>query len=348
VTAHPTDAMLDGLLAGALAPADLLAVDDHLADCPACRDRVASRRDLPAATGALRRELSQAGDHLSDADLQAFVTGGLDAAAAADCAAHLEACAVCAQQVEDLRGWAARSTAARASWRLYAVAAALAAACVAPLIYWQATRHQAGPTSLAGLATLAPDVQARVRTVLESSTLALPPAVRDLAGTTGTLMGGGAAEAPRVLGPLATAVVADRPTFTWTPLPGADRHTLALFDDRLQPVGMPIVVTGGTHTLAAALPRGRVYTWQITAEQAGRLAIAPAPPAPPARFLVVDAATADLLARVEREQPGSHLLLGILYAQAGVRADAERHLAAVAPDDPHAAFAADARAQLTR
>jgi hypothetical protein len=348
VTAHPTDATLDGFRSGALAPEDLLAVDDHLADCPACRERAAGRRDVPGAGAALRRELSAPGDHLSDADLQSYVTGALDADAAAACTEHLEGCAVCARQVDDLRAWAAPTPRALTSWRLYAAAAALAAVCVTPLVYWQATRHQAGPASLAGLGRLAPDVQARVRGVLESGAVAVPGAVRDLTGATETLMGAGAADAPRVRSPLGTAVIAERPTFTWTPLAGAERETLAILDDRLQPIGTPTAVHGGSHTLATALPRGRVYAWQITAERAGRLAIAPAAPAPPARFLVVDAATAELLARVEREHPGSHLLLGILYAQAGAHAEAERHLAAVAPDDPHAAFAERARLQLTR
>jgi anti-sigma factor RsiW len=346
VTAHPTDATLDDFLAGTLTPEDILAVDDHLVDCPACRDRLAQRRDLPAAATAFRRELGAPGDHLSDAEVHGYVTGTLDATAAARCGEHLADCEVCAQQVDELRAWAAPPSRALASWRLYAVAAALAAVSVSPLIYWQTTRQPGEPASLAGLGALGPDVQTRVKGVLESGALAVPPPVRDLAGSSEVLMGASPEAALRALSPLATAVVSDRPTFTWTPLAGADRHTLAIVDDRQQPVGPPLTVTGHTVTLETPLPRGRVYTWQITAHLGGQLAIAPAPPALPAKFLIVDAATADLLARLEREHPTSHLLLGILYAQAGVRADAERHLAAVAPDDPHAAFAGRARSQI--
>lgn len=56
---------------------------------------------------------------------------------------------------------------------------------------------------------------------------------------------------------------------------------------------------------------------------------APAPPAPMAKFRVLDEETARLLDRLAREHPNSHLLLGILYVQAGVRAEAVGHLTKV-------------------
>jgi hypothetical protein len=53
---------------------------------------------------------------------------------------------------------------------------------------------------------------------------------------------------------------------------------------------------------------------------------APAAPAPPATFHVIDASSAAVLERVEAERPQAHLLLGILYMQAGIPDAAKRHL----------------------
>jgi hypothetical protein len=51
----------------------------------------------------------------------------------------------------------------------------------------------------------------------------------------------------------------------------------------------------------------------------------------------MDASTAAMLERVSRAEPESHLLLGILFAHAGARAEAEAHLRQVPPTDAYAA-----------
>ena len=45
MTGHFTDADPERYLDGSLAPEALLDADDHVAVCPACRDRLAARRD---------------------------------------------------------------------------------------------------------------------------------------------------------------------------------------------------------------------------------------------------------------------------------------------------------------
>jgi hypothetical protein len=92
-------------------------------------------------------------------------------------------------------------------------------------------------------------------------------------------------------------------------------------------------------TAARPLARDRTYTWQVSAERNGRTLIAPAPPDPPARFHVIDAATAAEVQRIAREYPDAHLVLGILYMECGVRAEAMSQLERVRPDDPYAEVA---------
>jgi hypothetical protein len=73
-----------------------------------------------------------------------------------------------------------------------------------------------------------------------------------------------------------------------------------------------------------ALARGEQYTWQVAATTHDREIVAPAPPAPRARFAVV---TAPEAARLEHVS-ASPLARGILYAEAGLLDDAERELTA--------------------
>jgi hypothetical protein len=222
-------------------------------------------------------------------------------------------------------------------WR-YALAATVVFAVSITLGYWQAT-HRAEPAGLRGLATLAPDVQARVRAALDRGDLALPSDVVALAGDDATPVGRPTTAGFYVVTPVATAVIQDRPTLAWEPLPDADGYDVTLFDDLGRPVGRPLDVRGPAVVLVDPLPRGRVYTWQVTARRGTERITVPAAPEPPAKFKVLDAAAADALRDVERAHPDSHLLLGVLALQAGVLEDARRHLRAVPADDPQAALA---------
>jgi hypothetical protein len=63
------------------------------------------------------------------------------------------------------------------------------------------------------------------------------------------------------------------------------------------------------------------------------------PPAAEARFSVLQRAKADEIDRVRRAEPTSHLALAVLYAQAGMRAEAERELSVLASRNPESALA---------
>ena len=339
MTGHFTDADLERYLDGALTPEALLEADDHVAACPACRDRLAARRDPTTAARALRGAAT--GDlHATDEDIQAYVTGVLGPDDRMRLDEHAAGCPTCARQMDELRAWVktpAPPSAASVMWK-YALAAAAVFAVSITLGYWQAMRH-AEPAGLRGLATLAPDVQAPVRAAIAAGDVALPADVAALAGSRETLMGRPTAAPFYLLTPVATAIIQDRPTLAWEPLPDADGYDVALFDDLGRPVGRPLDVRGPAVVLVDPLPRGRVYTWQVTARRGADRITVPAAPEPPARFKVLDRAAADALLDVERAHPDSHVLLGVLALQAGVLEDARRHLRAVPADDPQAALA---------
>jgi hypothetical protein len=72
----------------------------------------------------------------------------------------------------------------------------------------------------------------------------------------------------------------------------------------------------------------------VTAVKDGQEVISPAAPAPEARFKVLGAATMKELERLEAAHPDSHLVRGVLYAQAGLLDDAEREFRALLEANP--------------
>jgi hypothetical protein len=139
----------------------------------------------------------------------------------------------------------------------------------------------------------------------------------------------------RLLEPLGTLVVSDQPEFRWEPLRGAESYTVSVADEALRTVAQSPPLQAPSWRPDQPLPRGRAYVWQVTARRGKEEVTTPVPPAPFARFAVADGETAARLDRTARAQPEAHLLLGILYTQAGARAEAQRHLAQVPRTDRH-------------
>jgi hypothetical protein len=71
----------------------------------------------------------------------------------------------------------------------------------------------------------------------------------------------------------------------------------------------------------------------------GQAAVAPVPPSPPARFRILEPARRADLERDRAASAGSHLVLGVVFAQAGLLDDAERELRALARENPQSDLA---------
>jgi hypothetical protein len=87
---------------------------------------------------------------------------------------------------------------------------------------------------------------------------------------------------------------------------------------------------------APPLARGQVYSWQVKAIRDGQEFIAPRSPAPEAKFRILDRARAAEVVRARRDY-SSHLLLGLLYARAGLLDEAEHELGALQKNNPDVA-----------
>jgi hypothetical protein len=240
------------------------------------------------------------------------------------------------------------------AWRTAAVAAALSFVVVVALVSLRTWvipgRRQPGKpgvvsnpgvpkpdgsTGQAGfpeIAALPATEQASVWKAIHTSSLSYPADLAELRSKPGAVLGDEAKPGSQfqVLQPVGEVVSEQTPVFQWKPLPGAAYYSVTVFDldsNRIQ-AGLSL------HTLdwkpARPLDRGKVYQWQVKAVMSnGKFVIAPKFPAPLARFRVLDQEKASALEQFRRAHPDAHLVLGVLYAQAGLLTSAEQELAAI-------------------
>lgn len=165
------------------------------------------------------------------------------------------------------------------------------------------------------------------------------PALAGLFGLAGGLRGGSAEGVPfAFVGPVGEAVQTDRPTFRWLPLSEATSYTVTISDREKEVAASPLL-SATEWTVPQSLPRGVIYTWQVTALKNGEKITSPTPPAPDARFKVLEQEKVEELKRLRENFAGNRLLLGSLYAQAGLLDDAEREFRALLAANPRSRVA---------
>ena len=175
----------------------------------------------------------------------------------------------------------------------------------------------------------------RVKSALSTQNIEISPAAKELRSQSGVLMGDAS---PGVSFPLTTPVgkviQTDRPQFRWRELKDAESYVVTIFDSNFNKVAESPSLRQAAWTTGTPLKRGAVYQWQVTAIKDGQEIKSPVRPAPDARFKVLDVAAANDIAAAKRQSGNSHLLLGILYANAGLIDDAERELQALVQKNP--------------
>lgn len=346
---HPSQAVLSSYRKGALATDELLAVDDHLAQCTECRH---SMGDAGIAVRRFAEGLG--GEHLTYEAMERHVDGRSTPDEQEIVAGHVAFCDACAQELDDLarfRDVPRRNTA----W--WGFLAAAAAAIIVAMAVFREPRPVAPPASTAPSTNvtsarppekvtpaardpfelLDPSLR-QVAVALDSGTLASAALLASLRGTPEQQRAAGETpdHLPRLLAPVGAVVESDRPLFRWS---DATTVRVQIFDREYQLVAESPRLYGTSWQPPSRLPRGAMYRWQLAVQQAnGDEAIAPAPPAVAARFRVLDAHAFEALNAARKS--GSTLEAGLICMREGLVEEGARLLSQHAQEHPESANAA--------
>jgi len=177
---------------------------------------------------------------------------------------------------------------------------------------------------LSGADNLPSDYQDRLKKALNGQRIEKSPQLQGLTRPPSALMGSSdPARDFSVIEPGGNVLLSDRPTFRWSKMEGATGYVVEVYDDQFKLVSSSPQVTDLKWIATQALPRGHVYSWQVKATKDGQETTSPRPPAPQAKFRVLDQSRVNELTRAKRAYGSSHLTLGLLYAEAGLMREAE-------------------------
>jgi len=139
--------------------------------------------------------------------------------------------------------------------------------------------------------------------------------------------------------PVGSVLMTNRPTLRWSRLEGATGYVVEVYDDQFKVAASSPPISNLSWTTSPALPDGKIYSWQVKAMKDGQEITSPRPPAPQARFRILDQGKANELARAKRAYGASHLTLGLLYAEAGLLKEAEQELRLLRKANPNSELA---------
>lgn len=193
---------------------------------------------------------------------------------------------------------------------------------------------------LSGADALPPAYRELLKGALAGRRIERSPQLKGLARPGSSLMSSEAGgDEFSVLDPVGSVLLNDRPTFRWSALDGAGSYVVEVYDEAFNLVASSPQLTARSWAAPQTLPRGKVYSWQVKAVKDGEEVKSPRPPAPQARFRVLDRAKADEIAKARRAYPSSHLTLGLLYAEAGLLKEAEQELRLLQRANPNSELA---------
>ena len=194
--------------------------------------------------------------------------------------------------------------------------------------------------NVTGLESLPPQIENAIKVALNNNAAEMAADLRGLVGKSGKLMGSSAEGISfALLSPVGTMVKSDRPVFRWRPLTGSTSYAVDIFDSNLKNVARVDRLSETTWTPTRGLARNQAYTWQVTAIKNGEEISSPVPPAPEAKFKVLEQSKTEELNRAKQSYPNSHLILGSLYKKAGLLDDAETEFQSLISANPNSPLA---------
>src|SRR5262245_22152774 len=197
-----------------------------------------------------------------------------------------------------------------------------------------------GNGKLSGVDHLPPGYQQMIRNALGSRRLEKSPLLAELARPDSLYMRGGGNRGDRfsVINPVGIVMLSARPTFRWSPLEGATGYVVEVYDAKPRQIITSPQLADTSWTATQSLKRGGIYSWQVTAIKGGEEFISPRPPAPQAKFRILDETMANELDQARRAYASSHLTLALLYTKVGLLVDAEREFRELQKANPTSAI----------
>ena len=343
---HVTNGQIEAFQQGALDPADLLEVTEHLANCPDCQDRAWALSPRDESVAHLQRVLER---HLTDEELIGCVDGRHPAKSAKDdfVRNHLDRCAACREEVRDL--YAMRSKVRRLPvykrWEAW-TGTGIAAVAVLAIVIWMRPAPSPvahAPAAVPAQASAAPAVagtlpseyQELLRQALASGKVERAPVLDRLLRSDVQLLGPGSGQSFHVISPLGIVTAADKPVFKWQSVPGADAYVVSVYDSTFRKVAESPKQKATEWRPDAPLERGGRFSWEVVASIGDKEERFPVPPAREAVFEVMTAESVNEITRVRNLPSSSPLLLGLVYARAGALEDAEFELRRALTTEPN-------------
>ena len=191
--------------------------------------------------------------------------------------------------------------------------------------------------TVTGLDDLPVSLRASLAQAITTQKIELPAGLAELAGKSSVLLGPSAAPSDvELMGPVGIVVETERPTLRWKPIAHAE-YRVSVYSDNYEEAATSGWLHGAEWQVGKALKRGARYSWQLSVRHNGTEFTVPAPPAPEARFKVLDAAGEAEIAQLKTVSMNSHMLLGIRYAQLGALDESERELRQAHEQSPDSA-----------
>lgn len=191
-----------------------------------------------------------------------------------------------------------------------------------------------------GAVDLPPAYQNLVKRALTTQKIERSSQLQGLSRPSGTLMSSDNQKQEfSLIEPAGSVLMTSQPAFRWSRLEGATGYVVEVYDDQFKLVASSPQLTAPSWTTSQGFARGKVYSWQVKAIKDGQEITSPRPPAPQAKFRILDQAKANELARAKRAYGSSHLTLGLLYAEAGLLKEAEQELRLLRKANPNSDLA---------
>lgn len=192
--------------------------------------------------------------------------------------------------------------------------------------------------NLAGITTT-PATEKLIKETLQSGRVKITTPLTGANGKSGTLMGKSTSSTLRLLAPINIVIETDHPLFQWQGLSGLATFKVGIFDENLNKIAESESLNTNQWKATMGLRRGQTYIWQVRASANNQELVAPAPDEPRIKFKVLEQAKVEALENAKKTNAKSHLILGILYADAGLLGDAEREFNALLRANPQSGVA---------